>query len=665
MHWVLRSRKTLFLCGILGTLVVSLLALFPPYPLQLLDSRVYDFLLNTLPESPEKGLPVIVDIDDKTMAEFGHWPWPRYKVAGFLDAVREQGPAAVGIDFIFSEPDRASLKVLKQNFFSDLGISLELDGIPARLRDNDMILAETLSGGPFVLGYMFSFQKTEHESSQCQLNRPQMVWRLDPDMKAGERNLVRARQVDCSLDTLSSEVKISGFVNAIPDRDGILRKVPTVAAYNGISYPCFGVAVLMRAIQADWLVLRATPDGMDWVRMMDISIPVDSMGNLMLRYHRDPDYFEKISAGDILSGRISKNKLRDRIVLVGSTAGELKDHLSTPFNSAYPGIQVHALLIDNILKREFLFRPYWANGVEYIFIWVCGLLATLLLTRTRSLWSGVIIICGAAGIWQEAVWVLRSDGFVLSPTYPILALAGISPFMIIFKYWLEEVKVREQTLELARTESATIAAMASVIETRDSETGSHIKRTQHYVKILAEYLKDQSSFAKHMDKETIQLLFLSSPLHDIGKVGVPDRILQKPGKLTFEEFEEMKMHTLYGMQILSTAEKELGSNSFLRIAKDIAYTHHEKWDGTGYPRRLKGREIPLAGRLMAVADVYDALTSRRVYKSKMGYEEAMRIIADARGTGFDPDVVDAFLANEVIFREIAMEHEEEFADEYL
>ncbi|MFV3369548.1 HD domain-containing phosphohydrolase [Pseudomonas sp. NY15435] len=222
-----------------------------------------------------------------------------------------------------------------------------------------------------------------------------------------------------------------------------------------------------------------------------------------------------------------------------------------------------------------------------------------------------------------------------------------------------EQEVQRRTRELAAIQDVTIIAMASLAETRDNETGNHIRRTQHYVRTLAEHLQQHPRFAADLDEETRQLLFKSAPLHDIGKVGIPDYILLKPGRLTTDEFEVMKTHTTLGLDALEKAEERLGMDvPFLRLAKQIAYGHHEKWDGSGYPQGLAGDAIPLSARLMAVADVYDALISRRIYKNAMPHEAAVEHIRSQRGLHFDPDVVDAFLTLQDEFRRIA----EQFGD---
>lgn len=226
-----------------------------------------------------------------------------------------------------------------------------------------------------------------------------------------------------------------------------------------------------------------------------------------------------------------------------------------------------------------------------------------------------------------------------------------------------EAEVARRTREVLAVQDVTIHALASLAETRDNETGNHIRRTQHYVRMLAQHLSSQPRFAAKLTDNYILGLFKSAPLHDIGKVGIPDSILLKPGKLTEAEFEIMKTHTTLGRDALERAEKELGTSvEFLSIAKEIAHSHQEKYDGSGYPQGLAGDAIPLAARLMAVADVYDALISRRVYKEPFSHEKSVEIMRLGRGTHFDPDVFDAFLVLQDAFQQIAARYADTEAD---
>ncbi|MBR9786660.1 MAG: two-component system response regulator [Vibrionaceae bacterium] len=200
-----------------------------------------------------------------------------------------------------------------------------------------------------------------------------------------------------------------------------------------------------------------------------------------------------------------------------------------------------------------------------------------------------------------------------------------------------------QKEELHAIQDVAFYAMVSLAETRDNETGNHIIRTQTYIKRLAEQLRQNPRYTLELNDDFIDLLYKSAPLHDIGKIGIPDTILLKEGPLTADEFELMKAHTTIGYEAIKNAEKVSGQPmKFLTVAKEIAYSHHERWDGAGYPLGLAGEEIPLSARLMAVADVYDALISKRIYKPAFTHLDAVQVILSGKGIQFDPAVIDAF-----------------------
>jgi putative two-component system response regulator len=258
---------------------------------------------------------------------------------------------------------------------------------------------------------------------------------------------------------------------------------------------------------------------------------------------------------------------------------------------------------------------------------------------------------------------LGAVDYITKPITPELVRARVRNHLELKHYRdrLEQM-VKARTLELQLTQAVMIDSLATLAEFRDPETGGHVKRTQSFVKALAVHLKSHPRFRSELTDETIDLLYLSAPLHDLGKVAVRDHILLKAGRLDASEFEEMKKHTLYGEQALRISEEKLGRSTFLRLAREIAATHQEKWDGSGYPRGLKGEEIPIPGRLMALADVYDALISKRVYKPPMPHEEAVQIIRQEKGRHFDPDIVEAFLELQGTFRNIALTYAD-FAEE--
>ncbi len=254
---------------------------------------------------------------------------------------------------------------------------------------------------------------------------------------------------------------------------------------------------------------------------------------------------------------------------------------------------------------------------------------------------------------EERGLQMGAADYITKPIKPAVVLARVRTQLEAktARDWLKdknaalEAEVARRMIENDLTQIVSIRALAHLAETRDPETGSHILRTQGYVKRLAVGLRAQPRFAAVMTDRYIDILARSAPLHDIGKVGIPDHVLLKPGKLTPDEWAIMQTHARLGSAAIERAERDIEMPlEFLSVAKEIAGWHHEKWDGSGYPDGLAGDAIPVSARLMALADVFDALISVRVYKPAMPCIEARAIIAAGRGTHFDPDVVDAFLA---------------------
>ena len=240
---------------------------------------------------------------------------------------------------------------------------------------------------------------------------------------------------------------------------------------------------------------------------------------------------------------------------------------------------------------------------------------------------------------------LGAVDYIIKPFHPELLRARVRNHLELKRHRDDlEALVEERTRELQRTQTVMIESLGTLAEYRDPETGGHIKRTQAYVKALALHLRRNPKFAAGLTDEYIELLRISAPLHDVGKLGVPDSVLLKPGRLEEAEFEMMKRHTVFGHEALRITEEKLGQGTFLRVAREIAYSHQEKWDGSGYPDGLAQAEIPLPARMMAVVDVYDAIRSTRPYKKAQPHEQAAAFLHECRGRHFDPKIVDVFLS---------------------
>jgi CHASE2 domain-containing sensor protein len=636
------------LAGVVITLLGGGLSRWSPTLVDSLEGKIYDSFLRSAPRHSALGPITIVDLDEASLERLGQWPWPRYRIARLLDRIREDGAAAVGLDMVFPEPDRMSLAPLSAEILRDLGMRIDLAGLPGEALDTDRALAAALAKGPFVLGYQFDFESAR--GNGCLLHPLHEAVRAEAGT-GGADALYDARGVVCNLPALSKAAGASGFINATPDPDGVLRRVPLVIRHKGVLYPNLALALYQRAHGGD-VMLETGTDGVG-LRLAGRRIPLDRHGNMMVNFRGPRRTFPHLSAAAVLDGTVDKARMNGRIVLLGTTATGLMDIRTTPLEPVQPGVEIHANLLDNLLSGDPIAEPKWAPVAKVLLVLVPGFLLTVLLARSSAAWGVALIVPSAAAIWFGSWGLLAYRQVFLPPLMPVVTLAVVFTALASLRYLQADRQVRERTRKLALTQDAIIQSLAALTETRHHETGGHIQRTRHYIRVLAGRLQAHPEFRNRLDDATVDLLFRLAPLHDIGKVGVRDRILLKPDRLTAEEYEEMKRHTLYGSETIRMAKRMMLEDAFFQIADDLVLNHHERWDGTGYPSGLREEAIPLPGRLMAVADAYDAIISPRVYKPAQTHEEAVRIMSEKRATYFDPDVVDAFLEIHEEFRGIA------------
>jgi len=569
--------------------------------------------------------------------------------------MREMGALSVGVDILFAEPDRSSLRNIQKNILADFNYSVSLSGVPLQYVDNDVLLAEALKKGPFVLGYQFSFG--ERLEKRCTLHPVNVLIRKEQEMPDSVNGLFKPSSVDCLYQPLAEATPASGFINVKPDHDGIIRRAPLIMEYDGRFYAHLALAVLLSAAKPEQMVLTVGPAGTESLSIDNVEIPLEQKGSFLIPFHGPHGTYRHISASDILNGTTETREIAGHIVIIGTAAPGLLDIRATPTDPTMAGVEVHANIIDAILHGDFIVRPKAAVAYEFIAILFFGLLSTILFVRCKAVTNLIFIFLFALFSITLTVFLFRNHMY-LSPLYPILACTSTFSILSFLEFWRGERLLKEKTRQQLTTQEAMLETIANITETRDPETGGHIRRTRSYVKSLAEHIRNKPAYVNTVNDAYIELLIQSAPLHDLGKVGVPDHILLKPGHLTAEEFEEIKKHTLYGKRIIDNAQAKLGDTSILRFAGEMALSHHEHWDGKGYPNGLKGEEIPLSGRIMAIADVYDALISGRPYKKGLSHEKAVEIILADRGTQFDPQLSDAFGEMHATFHAIA----QRFAD---
>jgi len=657
LKWLKKSKEhaLIILVGIALTGVVASLYLYQPRLLSTLDLKIYDTLLKLRTGRTASDSIVIIDIDTKSLAQYGQWPWPRYRTAQLLDKLRDMGALSIGVDILFNEPDRSSLLNIQKNILADFNYSVSLSEVPRHYIDNDALLAATLSKGPYILGYQFEFG--EHQEKNSALHPVEVVLRKSHEVPDSVNGLFKPSSVDYIYQPLAEATPASGFVNVRPDHDGIIRRVPLLMEYDSRFYAHFSLAVLLSAVKPEQMVLNVGPTGTESLTIESVEIPLEHKGTFLIPFHGPHGTYRHISATDILNGTTGTREIAGHIVLIGATAPGLLDIRATPTDPTMAGVEVHANIIDAILQGDYIVQPKAAAVYEFIAIVFFGLLSTILFARCKAV-ANLIFLCIFAVVAVILPVFLFRNGTYISPLFPLLAYASNFSVLSFLDFWREERRLKEKTSLQLATQEAMLETIANITETRDPETGGHIRRTRSYVETLAEHIRNKQAYAGTVNDSYIEHLLQSAPLHDLGKVGVPDHILLKPGLLTSEEFEEIKKHTHYGKRVIDAAQAKLGKTSFLMFAGKMAVSHHEHWDGKGYPYGLKGEEIPLCGRIMAIADVYDALISGRPYKEGISHEKAVKIILAGRGSQFDPQLIDAFEEMQASFQAIA----EQFAD---
>jgi adenylate cyclase len=619
-----RPSRQLLLSGLIPTLLAAGLCLYRPGWLTGLEYSAYDAMLRSLPARQPSAQIVIVDIDERSLTSVGQWPWRRDIIAALIERLRDLGASIIALDIIFAEADR-----------------LQTAGVAS-----DDRLADTLREGRVVLGYAMQFDGEDDAPRECvrhALGLP--IIRRGGGATQADEPFFRATSAICNLPALTQAASSSGFLNAAPDPDGILRRVPLLIELGGRVYPSLATAAVSAVTDVRNPMLNVVNVNMSQFVLEKRRVPLDGKSNLLLRYRGRKRTFPYVSAVDVLNGAVDSGRVAHKIVLVGTTALGTREVVATPLDTLFAGVEVQATVADNLLQEDFLYRPEHGVALEAQAVLAAGLVCTLVMGWLGLVTGALFATLCVTAIWLGAAALMAASAGFLSPVYPTAGVVSVFAVMTLARYAIERDHAVRSDRERAMSQRLMVRTLLSLTETRDADTGRHSRRTENYARALATELAARPRFRSFLTPERIDLLVSLAPIHDIGKVGVPDRLLNKPDKLTPEELVEMRQHPSYGRDVIVRAQRDAGAidDEILKMAKDIVYTHHERWDGTGYPQGLRGDDIPIVGRVMALVDAYDAMTSTRPYQAPLTHEAATRLIASGRGTLFDPDVVDAFV----------------------
>jgi adenylate cyclase len=625
----------------LAASLVGLAALMLSGLTSALDRRVYDLLLGAAGGGLPSGRVAIVVVDDRSLSVHGSWPWPHAGMANLIDRLDAAGAAVVALDAIVEAQARESWS-------------------PGPADGTDALVA-ALHASQVVVGHAITFGPASEKRVPCVVLPLEGASGRPPASRDLGAGLFQAVDVECTAPEIAGAASSSGYLNLGTDDDEVLRRLPLVMSYRNGTVPSLAVAAAGLARGGAIALARARGRPL----ALDLAggglVPLDDRGTIALRFRSGEHAFPHVSAADVLDGRVDAAVLRNRVVFVGTAAA---DQVAVPGGRRLSRLVVHATAADNLLRGDFIINAPYARPIVVAATLVLGPLAAWLVL-VSGVRRGAIAAGGlAAGLWIVAAVLVQTSGLFLSPALPTLAVLGTIGAALASRLGRERLGSADEQRRRQQAQALLVQSLMTMVELRDPSTGRHARRTQAYCRLLAQRLAHVPGYREYLTAERIEYISWLAPLHDIGKVGVRDAVLGKPSALSEDEITEMRRHPIVGFEAISRAQRYVGMDSahddaLLQIAKDIVYTHHERWDGGGYPRGLRGREIPVAGRIVAVVDVYDALVEARPYRRRIPHQEAVDAITCGRGTQFDPEVVDAFMTVSNDFLELGTRLREE------
>jgi CHASE2 domain-containing sensor protein/serine phosphatase RsbU (regulator of sigma subunit) len=460
----IQEKLPVLISGLIIILLVIILSFFQIQALKKVEYSLYDFLLAQVEQTEASGLVSIVDIDEQSLAQFGQWPWPRYKIAKLLKKLQQMNVLATGIDFLFAEPDRTSLKQIQDDLQSIYQLPVSLDNVPPQLLDNDQLMENALTSGPFVMAYSFLFNKEEHKITTTantieSLHPLNLLYLYEPNAVKNNLMWYQADNVVNNISQFSNAVSSSGFVNISPDNDGIIRKVPLIMQYKNNLFPSLSLATLLTAINAKQLLVKVSQTGLDSILIDEQQIPLDKQGNFWIHFRKqNKTVFQTISAADILNDKISMDKLSNHVVLLGTSAKGLYDLRATPYKAVTSGVEIHATIIDNILRGDFISIPTESQLIELLLIILVGLISIVIIIRGTVIISSVANLLLITLLLFSSWWWLQ-QGVYLSTFYTILTILLNFTILSVFQSRFKEIKLINKTIELNKIQESAITML--------------------------------------------------------------------------------------------------------------------------------------------------------------------------------------------------------------
>ena len=611
------------------------------------------------PRVPLSQPVTIVAIDEASLSKIGQWPWPRNKLADLIAAIGAYQPAAIGLDMYMPERDQTSPDIVAANLPADAepGLLAQLQAMPS----HEALLAEALFTYPTVLGAAgFDFETYTTSAGL----------RTIPLQVIGNNPLPFVRKFDAVLASLP-ELQAAAWGQAVLSVDldfGVVRRIPLVVAVGDELVPGLAMEMLRVATGSEAVTMYSGERGVESVDIAELSVPTQPGGDMWLHFAEASSTAGRyVSAARVLAGEVDPDQLNGKLVLLGLTGFGLNDMRTTALGELVPGIEIQAQLLETMFDGHFIVRPWWMKWVEIGGILAIGLFLVWFIPRTDSplakflqtvprayLWLTLGINLILAGI---GLMLFRNLGLLFDTASAFLIFSAIigslvsSALIQIDRVNKAREEQQQELRETAKLVAGTVAASFSQAA-EAANNGPDGQPVDRLTAALGAEAARQPQFAEQLDARTIALISRAALHRDMGMVQVPREHLESPDPLPPDAHRRLRQHTEVGRLALTSVrellEREHSGISpelehYLEVMRDTVDSHHERWDGQGYPRGLAGEDIPLAGRLVALVDTYQSLVSERPYRPARSHDAAMDIIRQGSGSQFDPRLVECLV----------------------
>ncbi len=441
-----RLRWILLVSSLVLTVILSAIYLFNPEFIQYPILKSTDLIFGTANAPVPAPQVVAVSIDEASLGKYGQWPWPRYRFAQLLEAIKQQRPATIGINIIFPEADRTSPITWQKTIKQDFGYVVDTSAIPAEILDHDTYLASTLKDGPFIMGYEFLFHRTVTSPKEHNLPPVSLSRKGHSGSPAPPTNFHQAEGVICNYQVLGRAVSRAGFLNGTPDIDGVLRRLPLLIEFDEKVFPSFALGVLMQLKHHDQLILQKDNMGITHLSLADVHIPTDGRGNFLLSPVRQ-DKSEYFSAADVLEGKSPLGSFTDKIVLVGLTAPGLTQLYPTPLLPSTPLLDIHKHSIQSLLSLLHTIRTPIFPIYEALTSFLLCLLLALCIAYLPTIWSVVLCLLAAFSTWIAAAVIFQNSGILFSPLLPTVSAVLNCCLLVTLKFRHFQHRASSETRE--------------------------------------------------------------------------------------------------------------------------------------------------------------------------------------------------------------------------